>query len=298
MNLRLMALNIREFVPVLSMPVIKQRINIRYKQILGAEDWEFLKDRTTVNLVGVYASDDDTVAITNASTAVVGTGTTFTDFAAGDFIRFNGESQAYEIDSVTDATHIVLETAYGGTTDADATFGVERTIYSPAVGDVGTIISMVYQNRVTEVSENYLNSVDPERESTGSPTHYRIMSKSKADGIVTFEIWPIPDADCVVTIFYKKYVADLSADTDEPVFRPELIESGALWDCYRLAFTITQNPAWMGMARDAKNDYEDLLRKAIMEDVAATSMPRRVRDVMSGGSWSDDFLLSHDVEGI
>lgn len=284
---------------MLSMPVVKQRINVRYKQILGAEDWEFLKDRTTVKLEGDYASTTGiTVALTHDSTAVTGTGTTFTNYAVGDFIRFGSEYQPYEIATITDATHIVLATAYGGASSASSSFTVFRTYYTPTVADVGEIVSVVYQSRLTEVSENYLNSLDPERTSTGSPTHYRITSKTKGDGLVTFEVWPVPDQDYVLTVHYKKYVADLSADTDEPVFRAELIEAGALWDCYRLVFTITQNPAFIGLARDAKMDYANLLRDAIIEDMGTTSMPRRVRDVMGSTSWNDEFRLSHDVEGV
>jgi len=285
---------------MLSMPVVKQRINIRYKQILGAEDWEFLKDRTTVKLEGDYANTStvDTVTVTHDSTAVVGSGTTFTNFAVGDFIRFGSESQPYEITTITDATNIVLLTAYGGSTAASTNYGIFRTYYTPTVADVGEIVSLVYQSRLGEVSENYLNALDPERTSTGPPTHYRITSKTKGDGLVTFEVWPVPDQDYVLTVHYKKYVADLSADTDEPVFRPELIEAGALWDCYRLVFTITQNPAFIGLARDAKTDYANLLRDAIIEDMGTTSMPRRVRDVTGGTLWNDDFRVSHDVEGI
>jgi len=280
---------------MLSMPVVKQRINIRYKQILGAEDWEFLKDRTTVKLEGDYANSTDHVALTHDSAAVVGTSTTFTNFAVGDFIRFESESQPYEISVITDATNLTLLTTYGGATDTEADYTIFRSYYTPTVADVGEIVSLVYQSRLTEASENYLNSLDPERTSTGSPTHYRITSKSKGDGLVTFEVWPIPDQDYVLTVHYKKYVADLSADTDEPVFRPELVEAGALWDCYRLAFAITQNPAFIGLARDAKVDYANLLRDAIIEDLGTTSMPTRVRDVMGAISWNDEFRLSHDV---
>ena len=300
MNLRLMALNIKEFVPTLSVPVIKQRINIRYKQLLGAEDWEFLKDRTTVKLEGDYASTStvDTVALTHDSTAVVGTGTTFTNFAVGDFIRFGSEAQPYEIGTITNATNIVLSTAYGGASAATGSYKVFRTYYTPSVNDVGEIVSIVYQSRLHEATENYLNTLDPQRSSTGSPTHYRIVNKTKGDGLVTFEVWPAPDSDYVVTVHYKKYVADLTTDTDEPIFRPELIEAGTLWDCFRLVFTITQNPAYIGLARDAKVDYDKLLRVAVIEDLGTTSMPRRVRDVTSSVGFDDDFILSHDVEGI
>lgn len=265
---------------------------------MAAEDWEFLKDSTTVNLEGIFscATSGDTVAVTNSSVNVIGTGTTFTSHAVGDFMRFGSESQPYIIGTISNATGLSLEASYGGATDTSTTYEIARRIYTPSVNNVGEIKSIVYQKALEEVSENWLNAIDPERNSTGSPSKYRIFSKSKADGLVTFEIWPIPDQDYVVTIFYKKYVSDLTADTDEPVFRPELIEAGALWDCYRHAFAITQNPAWIGMARDAKVDYASLLRETIIEDMGTASLTGRVRDVMIVHDWDDNFRTSHDTE--
>ena len=85
------------------------------------------------------------------------------------------------------------------------------------VGDIAEITSIVYQSELKEVSEKYLNELDPERDSTGSPQFWRVFSKSSALGVVSFEIWPIPDQDYVVTIFYKKLIAELSAGTTTPV---------------------------------------------------------------------------------
>uniref|UniRef100_A0A6M3IFK9 Putative tail protein n=1 Tax=viral metagenome TaxID=1070528 RepID=A0A6M3IFK9_9ZZZZ len=295
MNLRLMALNIREFCPFLSIPVIKQRINVRYKQIIGAEDWEFLRDSTTVKLIGVHTStSSETVTVTEDSTAVLGVGTTFTtDCAAGDYFLVGTEDQPYVVSSVTDNLNLVLEQVYGGATTAGASFSYYRLIYSPTIANVGQITSIVYQGPLYEVSEGWINARG--RTSTGSPSHYSVFSKTKGDGIVSFEIWPIPDADYVVTVFYRKYVVDLTTDTDEPVFRPELIEAGALWDCYRLSFATTQNPAFIGLARDAKMDYVGLLRDALIEDVHTSSVPTRVRDVSGDYMYDNNFLTKHDV---
>lgn len=297
MDFRMMALNIREFVPVLSLIVIKQRINIRYKHILGLEEWEFMHDDTTVTLSGQVASGAGvTVAVATGSSAVVGTGTTFTNVAVGDWMRFGSENQPYKIASITDATNLTLETTYGGSSDLTASaYTTFRTIYTPVVNTVGEIVSIWYDYELYEVSEDWIGRTDPKRVSTGSPTHFRIYSKTKADGIVTFEVWPVPDQAYVVIVNFDKYVPDLEEDTDEPVFRPEFLEAGALWDCYRQAFAVTQNPGWMGMARDAKKDYELEAVKMIMEDQRTSTMSRRVKDTMTGYLFNDNFHASHDI---
>lgn len=297
MNLRLMALNIREFVPVLSNVVIKQRINTRYKQLLGAEDWEFLSDSTTVNLKGIHSSlTGETIAMAAGVTMVTGTGTTLTDFTTGDLIRFGSEPQAYVVSVINSAVSLTMETAYGGATSVSSDYSIYRSVYSPSVANVGEITSIVYQSPLVEVTEDWLNHVDPERSSTGTPGYYRIFGKTKADGIVSFEIWPVPNTDYVVKVYYKKYVADLIEDTDEPVFRPELVEAGALWDCFRLAFAVTQNATWIGLARDARSEYMVLLRDALIADVATSSVSSRVKDTSGGSSYNDDYATDHDTE--
>ena len=223
MNFRLMALNIKQFCPQLSIPVIKQRINVRYQQVIGMEDWEFLNESTTQAMV-------------------VGT-----------------------------------------------------SEYTPAVGDVSKILGVKYQSVLAEKSRAWFDNTDPERESEGTPRYWREVSKSSALGEVTYEVWPVPDAIITLTILYKKTVSNLSADTDEPVFRSELLEAGSLWDCYRLTYGVTQNPAYMGMARDAFKEYEMLSRQMIIEDLAQSSLPLRVRESNWGNMYGNDFNIDHDV---
>jgi hypothetical protein len=294
-----MTLNIRAFCPQLSIPVIKQRINARYQQIIGLEEWAFLNDSTTVRLYEVTDNtSSQSVAVTQDSTTVTGTSTTWDseDIDEGWFFRVGTGSQPYIVSSVDSDTQITLETAYAEDTDASADFTYWKGVYSPSVGNVSEIISIVHDHELPEKSQEYLNSIDPERSSEGSPTYWRTYSKSTALGIVSFEIWPIPDDDYTVTVYYKKTVDDLSDNTDTPIFRSDVLEAGALWDCYRMSFAITQNPAYIGMARDAAMDYQRLIRELIIEDLGTSSLPRRVRDVSGGHTWDNNFWTKHDVE--
>lgn len=74
-------------------------------------------------------SQDDyttgTVTMTNGSSAVVGSGTTFVTDMGGRWIRAtapSGDEQWYEISSVTDATNLVLVNQYQGATVAGTTY--------------------------------------------------------------------------------------------------------------------------------------------------------------------------------
>lgn len=67
-----------------------------------------------------------TVAVTNGSAAVVGTSTTFTSLTAGQFILLDASGVPYQVKSVTDATHLTLQTPFIGTT-ASGSAWKERT---------------------------------------------------------------------------------------------------------------------------------------------------------------------------
>jgi len=73
-----------------------------------------------------------TVSVTNASTAVVGTSTSWlTNAAVGDYFRVDGNGEGdsskwYKIATVTDDTNIVLSTAYGEATEAGMSYTISK----------------------------------------------------------------------------------------------------------------------------------------------------------------------------
>ena len=71
---------------------------------------------------GRCSEQTGTAAATNASTTVTGSGTDWTDAAIGRLIWFLGDSKTYEVASVTNATTLVLTTAYTGSTHAGPNF--------------------------------------------------------------------------------------------------------------------------------------------------------------------------------
>ncbi len=81
-----------------------------------------------------------TVAITTNTTAVTGSGTTWTKaMAEGGWIRVshsatdaaNGDNQWYEIDSITDATHLVLKNNYTGATLTGGSYTIGQVSILP-----------------------------------------------------------------------------------------------------------------------------------------------------------------------
>ena len=298
MNLKLMALNIKQFCPGLSIPVIKQRINIRYKQILEQEDWVFLNDSEVVTLPERTNNETtESCDATFGSTAVSGTLTSWASTMAGKLFRVGSDAQFYRIASVTSTTALVLEKAYAQETTTDADFEYWNESYSPTSSEISKISAVVYQSELREKPQDFFSRLDPERTSTGSPVYYSIVDRASEGGVSSFDIWPVPDDNYGVRVYFKKTVDELTTGASEPVFSSALLEAAALWDCYRLSFGLTQNPAYMGLARDAMTEYQKMLRDTIIQDLSNTSLPTKVRD--SGdygyGFGNDVFGLAHDV---
>lgn len=63
-----------------------------------------------------------TISVTNGSTAVTGSGTTFTDITVNGNTNLIINEVAYEVDSITDATNLVLKQKYQGDTESGASY--------------------------------------------------------------------------------------------------------------------------------------------------------------------------------
>jgi hypothetical protein len=299
MNLKLIALNIKQFCPGLSIPVIKQRINVRYRQILEQEDWLFLNDSEVVTLPErVENTSTESCGATFGSTTVSGTGTSWTSAIEGKFFRVNDDAQFYRVSSVTNTTTLILEKTYAQDTVTGKDFEYWNEKYSPTSSEIARISSVAYQTELVEKSQDYFQRLDPERSSTGSPVYYSVVNRASESGVTSFDIWPVPDDNYGVRVYYKKTVDLLTSNSSEPVFDSALLEAAALWDCYRLSFGTTQNPAFMGLARDAMLEYQRMLRDTIIQDLNSTSLPGGVRDVVNRyGSefYNNVYALDHDV---
>lgn len=73
-----------------------------------------------------------TVAVTNGSMTVTGTGTSWTSAMVGSFFKINGSSTVYRVASVTTPTSLSLTTPYSGSTGS----GLAYRISTPCIGKI------------------------------------------------------------------------------------------------------------------------------------------------------------------
>lgn len=122
------------------------------------------------------------VSVANGGTAVVGTGTSWTAGMAGKWLKITsgnaanlGDDTWYQISSVTDATHITLNSAYGGTAIAAAT--------SPYIIGQMSILPDAYDELPIFLAlQVYFTSVDPK---PNKATLYASMAKDLYSQMLT-----------------------------------------------------------------------------------------------------------------
>ncbi len=71
---------------------------------------------------GQVKHSDGTVAATNGSATLTGTGTNWTAAAVGRFVQFDGENVTYEIEAFVSATELTLKSTYAGSTGSSKSY--------------------------------------------------------------------------------------------------------------------------------------------------------------------------------
>lgn len=84
--------------------------NLYYKDFNNRHPWPWREKTTVIQVVPNYISG--TVALTQGSRNVTGSGTSFTTAMEGRFLKLDSDSELYEILSVTNGTTLILKTPY------------------------------------------------------------------------------------------------------------------------------------------------------------------------------------------
>lgn len=175
--------------------------------------WRFRKKHVILPTTAPYSTG--TVAVTNGSTTVTGSGTAWTSDMIGQIFK-GPDSKNYIISAVGSTTELTLSSNYIGTTVAS---GGSYTVYyyrltPPTDLDAPRITSMVLQGgagsheRVRYITENHLLDISANPAwMTGEPTHYRFD-----EGYLFLH--PAPDLAYNLDLrYYRTYTA---VDRDTP----------------------------------------------------------------------------------
>lgn len=197
---------------------IKRWLNTSYQDIVGEYNWSWLKAFTTKTMELDYSTG--TVSATTGSATI-----TFSDAIAtsqvGRSIQFSSSTSWYQIATHTAGTATATITpVYAPTTNlVSGTFTIRTINYS-----LGSDVEYVYAARSTTfpwaieiVDRTRYNQFTWWSNLVGQVRGI-IPNGYDASGNWTFTTYPFPNDTYVLEIYYIKKVAELTGNTDAPLF--------------------------------------------------------------------------------
>ena len=242
---RQMYRELKEYVPTLPEFLARKLINERYQRMLELRTWAGLRGQSQFLIPNAYTTG--TITVTNGSDTIVRSGTAWTSAMVGRQIRPNNQSPTFTILSVTDPTHMTVDTVWGMTTQSGIPYMILQA-YVTAPADFKQFLVVYDPIRMwrlfTWIKVEELAQYDPARTNTGDSwvvADYMYNSS----GVPQYELWPGPTTIRTYPYVYIKQGASLVDMDDTPIypFRGNEIVLGALADLCRWPGTPSQpNP--------------------------------------------------------
>jgi len=168
--------------------------------------FSFLKGRSAINTTVSYSTG--TCDVTQDSTTITGTDTTWTSDMVGRVIKVAGGDDYYEIDAFVSGTERTLKKAYIGATATAQTY-VIYTIYYPLESDFGNMNWVKQLNTprpvVVEAALPFAKVLPDEFEASGEIRGY-ILSGQNSSGLAQIRFTPIQTTRKRVYYGYDKFL--------------------------------------------------------------------------------------------
>lgn len=253
-----------------------------------AHEWSFIKPTTTLTVNAPYSTG--TVAVTNGSAIVTGTGTVFPSWAASGVIKVAG-GVPYTIATRDSNTQVTLDVVYAGTTASLQKYELSQEDYDlpDSFGHIEG--SLTYQPNlrwppIQIVGEGHLVQMRQAYDgSTGTVRYAAIRPKSVPASATVgqrFQVlfFPGPDASYVLNYRYAILPDKLTSSNAMPYGGAALVEAlleaclsvaeerlndtrGVHYQAFMerlsaaIAFDSRNRPDTLGYAYDRSDDYQD-----------------------------------------
>jgi hypothetical protein len=185
-------------------------INFAQELLNSMTYWHHLTAARPYQFAFVAPYTTGTVAVTNGSTTVTGSGTAFTAAMVDQAIVFENDDVHYYIASVESSTSLTLGLAYIGTTDASQTFTIHTINYTlPSTISLPKIKDIVIQDphrKLEYIDQRKRDELAPNLfASTSQPAGYLDWGQS------SIQPYPATDAAYVATVRFQKKPTEVSA---------------------------------------------------------------------------------------
>ena len=196
---------------------LKRWLNMSQRAIVGAYPWPFLRAPNPLIVQTVPDYTTGTVTYSVGNTTI-----TMSDVVAtsrvNSYIQFNATNDWYRIVTHTAGTSTMTIDPAPVTSTTGDSFKIRKMFYSTSA-DVDRILGIkqwITPYRLTEISKELFDSMQPIFNTTGNPTQYMMRGKG-SDGYWQFSVWPNPSTIMNLDIEYLVMVDDLVGNTEESI---------------------------------------------------------------------------------
>lgn len=280
--------------------VVGRLYNSRHRNELEGHEWSRKKGEIILALVAEESTG--TFLITNGSPTATGSSTSLSSADVGKYIRFSSNNDLYVVGAVSDPDITLADfngtpINYQGTTDATATYVMFKRWYSLGTA-IESIVSVFHTNKIRERDLEFLDALDPRRQSTGDTPIYFARGPRQQSGtndLVQIEFWPRASSTIAVTVGILKGHTALSG-TSNPIVPSGIVEWAAAVDgCYFL-FSKTKEQKWLTLAGTYNGELAKAKEEEIRLDNKKFGLSPGIKDVGGGhGLAGSDFEVSHDI---
>jgi len=276
MNFGQMVGQVAQWNPNADFPMIQVWLNNAARKLYDRRLWYGLLVRGQIVTSGTY--NTGTVAVSNGSAAVTGTGTSWTSAMAGQALRVGYTNPIYNIIAVPSATSLILELPWGGPSASSMGYFITQYYYSiPNIKYIYSAANLQLQYRLwTNMPQAFVDNEDPSRLRLMYPWIIATMPPD-ANGNYQVELWPASLSQQAIP--YKAYVQppNLVDDDDSlpPFIRCDVIVAHAIADVLR--YRPRDNPYYseavaLQIAREKLTEFE---REAVIMEGADENLWRQ-----------------------
>ena len=278
--------------------LVREIIEAQYRELFSQWTWSF--GRTTGGFNTLAPLSGGTVAVTNGTTAVIGTGTAFTTAYENGFISIGGN--VYNIGSITNTLRLDLGTGgYAGSTDTGLSYSLFQPRYTLPAGVSHLTSIAAGQYSLIEVPLSYIIDRDPWRQSSGNPLFFSYCGYNSS-GLRLIELYPYPSTSLRVN-FEGLKLGSFSLATSTTIIEDQIIKviiDGSLAECCReIAMRDDKPEVFLTLSNTYEEKFTKGLEGIMFKDLSSFGTPNRQGYGRSGSiNFSDGFLSNHDVGDI
>lgn len=182
-----------KWAPGFDQALINIYLNQAYEELLDRVPTKGIEATARVTFPSVHEAG--TIAVSDGSTGITGTGTAFTAGMSGRTIRVAGKTEDYTFSYIS-STSGQLDREYEGANDAAASYRIFRNVVTlPTEVKLVRSVKVLGYRHLEKKTQGWLDSVAPIRTAYGEPAYWapgRDSAAASEPVVPSIELYPIP----------------------------------------------------------------------------------------------------------